>query len=119
MNTCHSCQIARRDRNNPRSRPSHWRSGGEFFGWIIPSATLLLLPKCPVCVVAYVALFSGVGISVANAAMLRTSLLILCIATLFCLALNRLGRRTSQNMTRPTARSQFPTDQTTSNSREH
>jgi len=40
----------------------------------------------------YVALFSGVSISVASASNLRTALLILCITALICLALKRLGR---------------------------
>jgi hypothetical protein len=38
----------------------------------------------------YLALFSGVGISIAGASNLRTSLLILCVATLLFLALRRL-----------------------------
>jgi hypothetical protein len=68
------------------------RRGVEFAGWIIPSATLVLIPKCPVCVAMYVALFSGVSISVAIASNLRTALLILCIAALIWLALKRLCR---------------------------
>jgi hypothetical protein len=40
----------------------------------------------------YVALFSGVSISVASASNLRTALLILCITALICLALKRLCR---------------------------
>jgi hypothetical protein len=38
----------------------------------------------------YVALFSGASISVASAANLRTSLLVLCVAALLCLTLKRL-----------------------------
>jgi hypothetical protein len=45
---------------------------------------------------AYLALFGGVGISMASASILRTSLLILCVAALLCLALKRLYRLPSQ-----------------------
>jgi len=84
------CQFATRDSDNAPRPLSCWRRGGEIAGWIVPSATLFLLPKCPVCVAMYVALFSGVGISVASAAHLRTSLLVLCVAVLVGLALKHL-----------------------------
>jgi len=61
--------------------------------WIIPGATLVLMPKCPLCVAAYVALFSGVGITAACASNLRMALLVLSAATLVFLALKRLGRK--------------------------
>ena len=78
-------------------KPSRWRRSGRIVGWIVPSATLILMPKCPACLVMYVALFSGVGISVASAAGLRTSLLILCVAALLGLALRRLYLYVSHN----------------------
>jgi high-affinity Fe2+/Pb2+ permease len=47
-------------------------------------------------VALYVALLSGVGLSLASASLLRTSLLVLCVAALFYLALKRLRRLAAQ-----------------------
>ena len=85
MNARDCCQ------RTPRPAPFSKR-GREIAAWIIPGATLVLLPKCPMCIVAYVALFSGAGISMACASNLRVALLALCIGTLLFLALRRLGR---------------------------
>jgi hypothetical protein len=92
VRTGRCCQNAIRDGDNIPRPESHWRGGAEAAGWIIPSATLVLLPKCPVCVAVYVALFSGVGISFASASVLRTSLLVLSVIALLYLALRRVCR---------------------------
>ncbi len=81
-------------RHAPRPA-SPWRRGLEVAGWLIPGATLVLLPKCPVCVAMYVALFSGVGISLASASILRMSLLILCLVALLYMAVKCLYRLVS------------------------
>jgi hypothetical protein len=57
-------------------------------GWIIPGSILVLLPKCPACIVAYLAIAGGIGISITAAAYLRMALVILCGTLLVYLAAN-------------------------------
>ena len=63
--------------------------GAEVAGWVVPGATLALLPKCPACVAAYVAVATGVGVSVSTAAYIRTSLVIASVCVLALLAARR------------------------------
>lgn len=54
-------------------------------GFSLPTLVLALLPKCPACLAAYVALGTGISLSVAAASLLRTSLMGVCVAILVLL----------------------------------
>ena len=92
MKTCDCSQNKTRAGDSSRRPATEWRRPVEIAGWIIPGTMLALLPKCPACVGAYVAFFSGVGVSLATAARLRSLLVILCLASLLFVALRRLQR---------------------------
>ena len=100
MNRRHCCQIKTRVGDNARRPASRLGRGGEIAGWIVPSATLALLPKCPACVAAYVALATGIGISLPTATYLRATLVMVCVASLVLVTTKRLrslfARRVSQ-----------------------
>ena len=90
MNPPNCCQIEPRAGDNAKRPASRLSRGGEFAGWILPGATLALLPKCLVCVAAYVALATGIGISLPTAAFLRGMLVVMCVASLVFIAARRL-----------------------------
>jgi hypothetical protein len=49
---------------------------------VIPVAILAVLPKCPACLAAYVALGTSIGLSLSAATYLRLSLIVACVASL-------------------------------------
>jgi len=60
--------------------------------WGIPGLILVLLPKCPLCIVAWVAVVTGIGISVSTAAYLRSGLLVLCVVSLLAVVVRSVLR---------------------------
>ncbi|RBP47319.1 hypothetical protein DES53_101116 [Roseimicrobium gellanilyticum] len=69
-------------------------------GWLLPSALLVLMPKCPACMAAYIAMATGLGISLPTAANVRLMLITLCITSLSWLTIRTL-HRLCLNRTRP------------------
>lgn len=70
-------------------------SGGARVGtvgsWIGPSAVLVLLPKCPMCLAAYLAL-AGIGVSARFAAGLRAGIVAACMTLLGVVVIKSLVR---------------------------
>jgi hypothetical protein len=59
-------------------------------GWgVLPGILLVLIPKCPVCMAAYVAIGTGISLSMPVATYLRLFLIILCVLPLTWIVIKR------------------------------
>ncbi len=67
------------------------RRGRRTAEWIVPSVGLALLPKCPMCIVAYIAFTTGIGISVTAATRLREAAVVLLVSALVFFCLRRMA----------------------------
>jgi hypothetical protein len=82
-----ACCVIPRNRGKAR----RWFGAGGSLG---PGAMLLLLPKCPACVAAYVAVWTGAGLAAPVAEYLRPVLAVIFVASVICLVAGRfMGRR--------------------------
>ncbi len=84
--TC--CQAMLRESKAKTSRIGRATSSAK---WILPSAGLVLMPKCPMCLAAYLAV-AGVGISFETADWIRSILLWTFTASLTLLTALTLRR---------------------------
>lgn len=60
-------------------------------GWVAPAAVLAFMPKCPMCLAAYVAVGTGLALPISTAAHLRTTLIVVSVASLAFATARRLG----------------------------
>src|SRR5215470_14675704 len=73
-------------------KASWWQRCREVAAWVLPGVALTLMPKCPACLAAYIAVWTGLGLSFTTAFYLRAALLVLCAVSLLYLVVSRLGR---------------------------
>jgi len=96
VNTSHCCAVGEAGTAPPQAAIGSPRRAArrccDLAGWIVPSAILALLPKCPACLAAYFAIGTGIGISMSTAMYFRLMLAMFCAASLSYLAASR-GRR--------------------------
>lgn len=72
-------------------------------GSILPGTALVLLPKCPLCLAAWLTAVTGIGVPVAMAARVRGGILAVWIAALG-VAITRIAMRSSDRRRRRGAR---------------
>ena len=90
MNSHHCCQWKPQNSRDARQQRTWLRRAREVAGWIVPGALLALMPKCPMCLVAYVAFCSGLTMSCSSAHILMRVLTVLCIGTLALCVVRRV-----------------------------
>jgi hypothetical protein len=66
---------------------------GRSIQWLFPATLLVVMPKCPLCVAAYVALFTGVGVTVSTARWIQILMLAFCLTSLAYLVVRHCRRR--------------------------
>lgn len=75
------------DRRGSTRRGKGWRIGLGLAQWGVPALILVLMPKCPACLAAYLAIGTGISLSTSDAATVQSALIVLCASILTLLAI--------------------------------
>lgn len=76
--------------------PRHRRKARRWFGAsgsVGPVVMLVLLPKCPACVAAYLAIWTGAGLAAGIAEYLRPALAVIFVISVLCLIAGLLSEK--------------------------
>ena len=68
------------------------RAAGGALAFLLPGVAWLVMPKCPVCLAAYLALFTGLGVTATMAEGLRVLVISVTCAAAFLFAIRLLKR---------------------------
>jgi hypothetical protein len=100
MNTRHCCEFASKNAegetvpaqrmNNGQKPLTFVQSSLSIIRWILPGIVLGILPRCPICLAGYIAIATGVGVSITTAIYLRIGLILLCVMLLLYFVMKRL-----------------------------
>jgi hypothetical protein len=93
------CGCCRASAPLPHSSRSASRSLWDIAVGAFSVGLWVLTPKCPVCLAAYVALWTGLGLSLTAATYVRWSLLLLSGVALGYLVVRRFARRSTRQLT--------------------
>jgi hypothetical protein len=98
MSTHRCCQKKARSGEHAHQRGAWLRRVQGVAGLILPGTVLALMPKCPVCLAAYVALGTGFTLSYPSAHLCMQAITALCISALaFCVASRMLRHHRRQH----------------------
>ncbi len=79
-------------------RRSAYAAGRKFLAVLVPGLLWALIPKCPACLAAYIALATGLSVSVSVASQLRYGLIVVFLATASVLAWSLMRRWVSMKV---------------------
>lgn len=85
------CCMARLSRRQPGHVKPRKGSVTGLLALVTSCTTLILMPKCPACMAAYVMLFTGISISTEAAGVLHAGVGVVCACMILTLVLARLG----------------------------
>jgi membrane protein implicated in regulation of membrane protease activity len=101
MSNCPLCNLEPAPKASAPKQPiGIFRRAWRSIQWLFPAALFALIPKCPLCVMAYVALFTGVGISVSTARWIQILMFVVCFSSLAYLVARKVKRMARANLTR-------------------